>query len=59
MLKNPLYHETPMLDTMNEVFRWVDVSALIPKLVRKAQGILRRDANNVRRQYGMEELEDK
>ena len=36
MLKNPLYHETPMKDAMSEVFRWLDVSALIPKIIRKA-----------------------
>ena len=47
-----------MKDALAETFKGVDVSELVPKIIRMAQHILRRQANAVRREEGLDELDE-
>ena len=51
--------DKPMMSVLNEVFHMLDTAEMIPRFIRKAQGMLRREANAIRRDKGEEELEDK
>ena len=57
MLKNPGVKATPLKDVLLETFTMVDVSESIPRFIKKAQRILRREANMIRRKNGIEELD--
>ena len=56
MLKCPTSREQPMRDAMRETLQGVDALESIPKYIRKAQHILRRAANQIRRDRGIDEL---
>ena len=58
MLKNPDPKATPLKDTMFEVFTMIYVSQAIPRFIKKALGMLRREANAVRRCNDIKELDD-
>ena len=47
-----------MKDALAETFKGADVSELVPKIIRMAQHILRRQANAVRREEGLDELDE-
>jgi hypothetical protein len=49
MLKGPDRHETPLNDALFETFTNTNVAESIPRYIRKAVGMLRRDANEIRR----------
>ena len=56
MLKGPGAKDTPLKDALNETFLMTDVSESIPRYIKKAIGMLRRDANELRRANGEKEL---
>ena len=56
MLQGPGVKGRPLLDALWETFKMVDVSDIIPKLIKKAMGMLRRDANVIRKENGENEL---
>ena len=58
MLEGPGPKDTPLLDALQEVFVGTMVSVSIPRFIKKAQGILRRKANEIRRHQEIEELDD-
>ena len=58
MLKGPGNHDTPLKDALLETFQYTDVSESIPRFIKKALGMLRRDANDVRRANEMKELNE-
>jgi hypothetical protein len=58
MLQGPGVKGTPLKDALREVFEMTDVTESIPRYIKKALGILRRDANAIRRSNGQEELDD-
>ena len=58
MLKDPLPKDEPMKEAMKEVFCMLDTSQLIPKIISKAQRILRREANAIRKELEIELLEE-
>ena len=47
-----------MLDALRQTFADSPVDELIPKIIKKALGILRRQANAIRKEIGEEVLED-
>ena len=47
-----------MKDAMRETFQNVDATLSIPKFIRKAQHILRRHANEIREERGLDMLDD-
>ena len=49
MLQNPEPKATPLVDAMFETFTMTDVSKAVPRFIRKALHILRREANTIRR----------
>ena len=49
MLEGPGTRETPLKDALFETFTMTDVSESIPRYIKKARGMLRRDANEIRR----------
>ena len=49
MLQNPDPKSTPMVDAMLETFAMTDVSSAIPRFIWKALHILRREANDIRK----------
>ena len=57
MLKCPTAREQPMRDALRETFENVNATQSIPKFIRKAQHILRRQANAIRRERGLDELD--
>ena len=60
MLRDPGPKGSPLKDALFETLckKEDDVKISIPKFIRKALGMLRRDANSLRRQKGEELLED-
>lgn len=58
MLKGPGTKETPLLNALHETFKMTDASESIPRYIKKALGILRRDANEIRKANGENELKD-
>ena len=58
MLSEPGPKSTPLLDALRETFIMTDTTESIPRFIKKAQGILRRDANEIRRANNLKELED-
>ena len=60
MLDGPMPKDTPLKDSLFETFCALDqeVGSSIPKYIKKATGMLRREANEIRRQNGTEELKD-
>ena len=53
MLQGPGVKGTPLLDALHETFVMTDTSQSIPRFIKKAMGILRRDANEIRRENEM------
>ena len=51
MLKDPAPKDEPMKNAMSEVFYMLNKSypVLIPKIIKKAQRLLRREANALRK----------
>ena len=49
---------TSLLDALRESFVIINVSDSIPKFIKKAMGMLRRDANAIRRENEIKELKD-
>ena len=49
MLKGPGSRDTPLKDAMLETFNMTDVSESIPRFIKKALGMIRRDANEIRK----------
>ena len=58
MLKDPAPKDEPMKRAMAEVFYMLDTSSLIPKIIKKAQRLLRREANEIRRLNELDEISD-
>ena len=58
MLKDPGPKDEPMKKAMDEVFYMLETSKLIPKIIKKAQRLLRREANEIRRVNELEEISD-
>ena len=58
MLKDPAPKDEPMKKAMAEVFYMLETSKLIPKIIKKAQRLLRREANEIRRANELQEIED-
>jgi hypothetical protein len=60
MLKTPEYKSTPMKDALFETFcdKANEVKFSIPKFVKKALGMIRREANEIRRENEEEELDE-
>ena len=60
MLDDPDPKSLPMKEALHETLcaKAADVNVSIPKFIKKALGMLRRDANEIRKQNGEEELED-
>jgi hypothetical protein len=58
MLKGPGTKDTPLKDALHETFVMTDVSESIPRYIKKALGMLRRDANEIRSQNDVKELDD-
>ena len=58
MLQFPSNKATPLKDALLETFAMTEVSELIPKIIKKAQGMLRRDANAIRNENEIKELDD-
>ena len=58
MLKDPAPKDEPMKKAMDEVFYMLETSKLIPKIIKKAQRLLRREANEIRRVNELEQLSD-
>ena len=58
MLKDPAPKDEPMKKAMNEVFYMLETSKLIPKIIKKAQRLLRREANEIRRANEIKEFSD-
>ena len=56
MLDGVSVNSTPLLDSLRETFQMTDVSESIPRFIKKAMGILRRDANAIRNENEMNEL---
>ena len=56
MLKGPRKQDTPLKDALFETFNYTDVTESIPRYIKKALGMLRRDANEIRKQNGEKEL---
>jgi len=48
----------PLLEALHETFLMTDVSQSIPRFIKKALGMLRRDANEIRRENGEIVLEE-
>ena len=57
LLNGPGAKDNPLKDALHETFVMTDVTESIPRYIKKALGILRRDANEIRRQNGEKELE--
>ena len=55
MLDGADVRSTPLLDAMKETFKMTDVSESIPRYIKKAMGMLRRDANKIRIEKEMNE----
>ena len=49
MLEGTSSESTPLLDSLRETFDMTNTSESIPRFIKKALGILRRDANVIRR----------
>ena len=60
MLDDPGSKGTPLKDSLSQTFRekHEDATKSIPKFVKKSLGMLRRDANEIRKQNGEDELQD-
>ena len=60
MLAGALPKDQPLKDALFETFcrKQNEVKLSIPKFVKKALGMLRRDANEIRKQNGVPLLED-
>ena len=58
MLKGPSPKDNPLKEALHETFLMTDVSESIPRYIKKALGILRRDANEIRRANGEKELKE-
>ena len=58
MLQNPDPKSTPMVDAMLETFAMTDVSSAIPRFIWKALHILRREANEIRKDNNIDLLDD-
>ena len=60
MLRGALVKEPVLKDALFETFcaKEKEVKESIPKFIKKALGMLRREANKIRRQNGKEELKE-
>ena len=60
MLETPVYKSTPLKDALFETFcdKGSEVKLSIPKFVKKALGMIRREANEIRKENDEEELEE-
>ena len=60
MLNDPHPKSTPLKDALYETFcaKQNDVKISIPKFIKKSLGIIRREANAIRRENEEEELSD-
>ena len=56
MLDGAPSKSTPLLDSLKETFQMTNVSESIPRFIKKAMGILRRDANAIRNGNEINEL---
>ena len=56
MLDGPMPKDTPLKDSLFETFCALDqeVGSSIPKYIKKATGILRREANEIRKSKNVE-----
>ena len=58
MLEGPSKKDTPLKDSLLLTFQMTQVSESIPRFVKKALGILRREANIIRQENEDELLPD-
>ena len=60
MLAGPAVKACPLKDALFETFcaKQDDVKKSIPRFIKKSLGMLRREANAIRKQNGEEELKD-
>ena len=56
MLLFPQYHEEPLKDSLKETLQLVDLKKSVPNYIRKANKRLRYEANQYRREDGLELL---
>ena len=56
MLMFPEYNDEPLKDSLQEMFDIVDLEKTVPKYIREANKRLRYEANQYRREDGLELL---
>ena len=58
MLDDPAPKDTPLKDALFDTFCSLQLDESIPRFIKKALGILRREANMVRENKGEEQLNE-